>query len=119
MKAYLIDPENKSVEVVDVGDWRDINRLLGSDVFTSAAVLANGDTLYVDDEGMFNSPDTLFRFGGSQYLYGKGLLLGADEATGESRDVQIPLWDVRFQVAFVEVVRFIKEEADGQKESEE
>ena len=96
MIAYLIDSRAKTVTPVSVRSWRDICPLIeaGYSPFTVAATFANGDTLYVDDEGFCKPPGDRGYFSipcvQPQPLCGNGLLLGSD-LRGNSTDVQTPL----------------------------
>ena len=54
MKAFLIDPEEKTVEMVPHGGddgYKNILSLIGADLF-DAVRLRNGDVIYVDDMGV-------------------------------------------------------------------
>ena len=92
MKAILINPITQTVVNYDFeGDFRDIQEILGVDLFTCIG-LENGDTLYVDDEGLINGTNEFF-FAPSLYptpLAGKGLILGTDEM-GDSCDCETEL----------------------------
>lgn len=95
MKGVLVDPYLKTIENVEVGDWRDIRRLLQCDVFGSGGYDEGGDAIYVNDEGLYTE---------SAYWYcpdvypdpyaGRVLFLGID-AGGESKDSWLDAEDVR------------------------
>ena len=85
--GYLIDPIKQSITEVDVNDWKDISKLIGCRMFGCADYMAqNGDTLYVDDEGLLHEDheNHCFAMGGYDPIYGKGLIMGFDPETGDS-----------------------------------
>ena len=106
MKAYLIDPINKIVSVVDYnGDYQTINKLINSQRgFDAVYGFRNEDTLYVDDEGLLRKENYGFEFtydnGHTQPLMGKALVLGTD-AEGESVAVKSTLEEVASKVKWI------------------
>lgn len=112
MNAYLIDPTNRSVTLVQyTGDYQQINVLIGAECFTGVymAVLdeeGNPDPkkpydVFVDDEGLINgNPDGWFTLRGYPgLLRGKGLVLSHD-AEGESVEPVPTLTEVTRMVGF-------------------
>lgn len=98
-KGYLIHPETKSMEVVDVGDWRHMNQLIGSRTFTIGHHFDNGDVIYVD-EGLLKPGLLSFQVRRApQPLFGKGLVLGTNDE-GDSVD------PVTAYVDTLELIRF-------------
>lgn len=84
MRAYLIDPEARTLSVVDYTN--NICELIGAERFDAARFSDQGDVVYVDDEGLFGSPTTLFLIEGyPQPLAGKGLVVGTD---AEGNDIE-------------------------------
>jgi hypothetical protein len=79
MRAYLIDPMTKTVgEVQTSGDWRDVKRLIGDKPLTTVTLNGEGDTLYLDDEGLFRPNQSFFALRNYEsVLAGLGLVLGA------------------------------------------
>ena len=51
MKGVLVDPYTRTIENVEVGDWRDIQKHLQCDCFGSGGYDEGGDAIYVNDEG--------------------------------------------------------------------
>lgn len=83
MKAYLITPLERRIEVIDYdGDWKTISPMIGADLFTTVMINREQDMIFVDDEGLINGNAhgwfTVEGYG--QPLKGKGLVLGTDEA---------------------------------------
>ena len=110
MKAYLIDPINKIVSVVDYnGDYQTINKLINSQRgFDAVYGFRNEDTLYVDDEGLLLKENYAFEFtydnGHVAPLMGKALVLGTD-AEGESVAVKSTLEEVASKVKWIGKVK--------------
>ena len=106
MKAYLIDPINKIVSVVDYnGDYQTINKLINSQRgFDAVYGFRNEDTLYVDDEGLLRKENYGFEFtydnGHVAPLMGKALVLGTD-AEGESVAVKSTLEEVESKIRWI------------------
>lgn len=108
MRAFLIDPVPRTVEQLDFqGDYEEIQRALGYDdarpLFTVIEV-QNGDTLFVDDEGLLKPGLSAFHWRGYHApLAGKGLLLGTDRE-GSSTDARATLEEVREHVVWTDLV---------------
>ena len=105
MRAYLIDPEHKSVSEVDYnGDYRNIYEHIKADCFDAAGFNNKGDAVFVDDEGLLHDPEFFFRIEGNPNpLAGRGLVLGTD-AEGESISPTVTLDWLRSNVSFGQVV---------------
>ena len=106
--AYLIDPTTRTVTAVEYTDhYEEINRLICAEVFTAVSVPQddeqpyNGDTVYVDDEGLINNnPHGWFLLNGyPQPLRGKGLVLGTD-SEGRSASPRVTLAALTARVSF-------------------
>lgn len=100
MQAILIDPFKETIEYVDYsGDWQDIKGLLQCDLFATVYI-DDCDTLYVDDEGLYQEPQRFFQYRGyPQPLAGRGLILGTDEE-GDSTDCLLTVEQVRDMVSW-------------------
>lgn len=103
IKAILIDPFEMIVsEVFYGGDLENIYELIEAKPFTVASFGADGDGIFVDDEGLFRQGQRFFKFDGyPQPLAGKGLILGSDES-GESISPAITLEAVQTSVRWVQ-----------------
>ena len=86
MKSFKINSAERKIEVVEINSWEDIAPQIGNGCTTFAApvTLDNEDTIYVDDEGLFNSFEGGFKMEGWSYpIVGNGIVQGTDEE-GES-----------------------------------
>lgn len=102
-KAYLIDPVKLDVtEVIINGDYTEIYKHIDCEIFTAVEVNKHGDTIYIDDEGLFVPDQVFFMHSGypHQPLAGKGLLLGTDEE-GESVNPHCSLEETIKAVSFL------------------
>jgi hypothetical protein len=108
MKAFLIDPFEKSINEVDYsGDYQDIYKLIDAELFDVVYIDGN-NCIYVDDEGLFKNEQAFFQVGYAM-LAGYGLVLGTDDE-GNSISPEIALEDLRKQVTFLsreEVMRHV------------
>jgi len=123
-RGYLIDPYKAEVQPITVpmDDYKEIQRQLGCDTFTTGGYLENGDVLFVDDEGMLKGPTHFFRIKGlnDQPLAGRGVVLGSD-GEGGSADVKTSESEMMSRVRWVyamdergEVLFDVSAEARGQ-----
>lgn len=100
MKAYKIDATNNVITTIEMSeDFLEISRNIGCDLFTVGRTLKNGDTLFVDDEGLIN-PNVKrgFLFDG-QFFAGNGVMLGC-ERDGSSASVKTNELDFASRVTF-------------------
>lgn len=102
MKAFLIDAKNHSVsEVQTTGGLDATRRLIGCRLITAVNLNNHGDSLILDDEGLFVEDQVFFAllpFG--DYYAGNGLVLGTNLANGESTSPRMTLDQVRARVVF-------------------
>ena len=114
MKAILIDPEAKTItEVEHNGNFREIYKFIGCECFTTVSIGSPPDGkklqhngrenhVFVDDEGLLNSPRHFFHWKGyEQPLAGKGLILGCDEE-GETVATTWSVKDVEAMVTYAQ-----------------
>lgn len=108
MKAYLIDPYKETVTEVEHGDdYKEIYKLIGCDTFDLARVEPNGDSVYVDDNGLLTmQPDSKFFHykGYHSPLVGKGLMLGVNRA-GDSVSPKTKIEVVRSKIRFLDLAQ--------------
>lgn len=105
-KALLINPEVQQITYIQINDFEDINKAIGSSTFTIAHRFKNGDSIFVDDEGLLKPRRFGFSVkGGYQELFvGMGVVLGGDNDTGESKDVQSDLIDIADSITFINLI---------------
>lgn len=112
MRGVLINPWTKEITEVQCGEGlEDMYRLLSNPLGPKVSVFCvglswpNGDTLYVDDEGLLKPGMRLFDPGrrDRQPLAGNGLILGCDDE-GNSVDAKIGLVELQTMVKWTDLV---------------
>lgn len=95
MKAILIDARNKEVSLINTtGDLGATYTALNVDMIQVGYYDDNnGDTLYVDEEGMLNGTDYGFKLFG-QTFYGSGILYGST-IDGENCSVKTDIKNIK------------------------
>lgn len=79
MRAYLIDPYQQKIDVVEYnGDWRSIKTWIDADTFDATRINTLHDTAFVDDFGLLRSNPATFSLG-AKTLAGTTLVLGVNE----------------------------------------
>lgn len=110
MKAIRIDTKNKRIEVVDLGtELSDIYKHLECTTFTVAypqTVEPVSDVIYVDDDGLFRSPEEslgafFIDIYPTQPLFGHALIVGSDDE-GNNVDVTYTIEQISDMVKFLE-----------------
>lgn len=97
MQAYLIDPDNTSIERVDYnGDWRSISDLLECDRF-DVMTTPEGMSIFVDDEGLYTDK-AFFQWRGCPPIRGRGLVLGPVDDEGETTECPMALKEIKARV---------------------
>jgi len=101
MKALLIDPQNRSVEVVDVVGRDDIARIIGFETLESDAVGTEGDRLWFDEECFLRGGGARFQVDTVIPISGKALLVGTTSDGQTLRDVTTPRESLRGRIKFL------------------
>ena len=112
-KAILINPYNKTIEMVDYdfgGSYLQISHLIGTEECIKplfcAVDIDETNTVYIDDEGLYRDTQAYFMWEGyHQPLQGKGLILGTDYDNGESIPTTLSLDEVKEKVSFQDNVQ--------------
>lgn len=108
MRAILVNPWTKEITELEIEPgihaiYRQLSNPLGPkvDCFCVGVSWPNGDTLYVDDEGLLKSGMRLWDAGrrDRQLLAGNGLILGSSR-NGNSVSAKTPLVDLQVQFKF-------------------
>ncbi len=98
MKALLINPEDQTMEPVEVQDLDAIRELVGYDTLESDAVGNEGDRLYFDEECFIRGSKGRFQIDSVIPVAGKGVLVGSD---GDAlADVRTDAEDLRARIRF-------------------
>jgi hypothetical protein len=101
MKAILIDPENRTIESVDIDDRDDIVRLVGFDTLESDAVGTAGDRLYFDEECFLRGTTGRFQIDTVIPVSGKGVIVGTAEHGSTLRDAATGIDELRSRIRYL------------------
>lgn len=101
MKGILINPEDRTVEMVEVEDdnVNNIQAFIEAPLF-DVVRLPHDDALYVDDEGLYTKHDYFAIEGFPNPLAGRALVLGTD-SEGYSTDPIHELMEIANMVKFI------------------
>ena len=102
MKAILIDARNNQIKQVEVDDksfLTDCYKHIGCDMI-EVAMEVNGNTIYVDEEGLCKELECAFVVkGGHQPFAGNGLIVGYNAKKGKNVDCTLTLAEVKKMVS--------------------
>lgn len=101
-KGILIDVKNETITEVQVGDYKDIQKKIGCDLFDVVQIDEEND-VYVDDEGLLSvdKDSKFFGFKGSNVkLAGNGLVLGNNRNTGDSKNTTLTVEYLKERIEF-------------------
>jgi hypothetical protein len=83
MKAIFIDAKNQQVSIIETkAQLEDKYLILNVNMVEIGKYYPNGDTLWVDEEGLINGTDFGFQLDGVDYM-GNGLILGTNRENPE------------------------------------
>lgn len=105
MKAILIDPSQKTIEPVLVPNnllLHDIHSFLDFESIEGVTINSRWDTLYIENEGLYNEGQTFFVLEHkADPIPGKALCLGTDMETAEVISPWIHIDYLRRLIKFV------------------
>jgi hypothetical protein len=97
MKAFLIDPEARSIAPIELENLEQLPDLIGYPTLESDS-LGDGDKLYFDEECFIRGADGRFQIDKLIPVAGKGVVVG--ERDGEPADVQLSLEALQQRTVF-------------------
>jgi hypothetical protein len=107
MVAIFIDAKNRQVSPVTTkGQLEDFYRIMNVEMVEIAEYWENGDTLWVDEEGLINGTNFGFEINGNQYL-GNGMIYGTNRENPENNDSAVTKID-SLKIKFFELVQLWK-----------
>jgi len=102
-KAILINSTARTITEHTIDTWRDISPAIGCEMFTCVTLTKEGETAYVDDEGLLRRPKAFVKFASYHHpLAGNVLILGTD-SMGESIDTSLSVEEVGRMVDFLNI----------------
>jgi len=101
MKAILINPENRSIDPIDITGRDDLVRLIGYDTLESDAVGTEGDRLFFDEECFLRGTTGRFQVDTIIPVSGKGVIVGTDEDGSTLRDAVADIEALRSRIKYL------------------
>jgi hypothetical protein len=101
VKAFLIDPEKRTVEPIEINGREDIARLIGFDSIASDAVGSGGDRLYFDEECFLRGTRGRFQVDTVIPVSGKAVLAGTAGDGATLQDVATDVDSLRRRTRFL------------------
>lgn len=101
MKALLINPENQSLEVIEIASLDDIKSAIGFDTLESDAVGDQGDRLYFDEECFLRGSSGRFQIDSLVPVSGKGIVIGSPDEGASLSDAAINLDDLSTRIKYL------------------
>jgi hypothetical protein len=100
MKALFINPEQQSIEPVDIAGLEDIKSLVGFDTLESDAIGSEGDKLYFDEECFLRGASGRFQIDTVIPVSGRGVVVGTVRGGEALSDVTTGIDDLRNRTTF-------------------
>lgn len=100
-KAFKIDATARTITPVEIGELEDYYREIGCEMIECAVRLENGDSIFVDEEGLLRPEVTSHFQWDAAYFKGNAIVIGGDDETGETHDVQTTLEEIKDHVSFM------------------
>ena len=102
MRTLLIDPKEKTItEHEHNGDWQTIAPTI--DAYNFDVIFTDYGDIYVDDEGLMNSPEHFWVLYGLQPIAGKALVFGNTDDEGDSTPAFATAAELQEKIRFLTV----------------
>jgi hypothetical protein len=101
MKALLIAPEHRSIQMIDIGGREDIAKLVGFDTIESEAVGTAGDRLYFDEECFLRGTGGRFQVDSLIPISGKAVIVGTTDNGTVLRDAATDVDSLRGRIRYL------------------
>lgn len=101
-RVVVIDPSKNEVYEAEVTSLKDMRAIVGG-LIERAIILENGDELYVNEEGLFDSTLRPFFIDGgiNQAFVGTAYIIGSVTPTGDNRAAASKVEEIRKKVRFL------------------
>lgn len=97
----MINPESRSIEVIDMNGREDIARLIGFDTIESDAIGTAGDRLYFDEECFLRGSSARFQIDSVIPVSGRAVIVGTADGGGTLRDVATEIDSLRRRIKYL------------------
>jgi hypothetical protein len=99
-KAFLISPEDQSIEPIELSSENDIKQLIGFETIASDAVGSAGDRLFFDEECFIRGASGRFQIDKLIPVAGKGVVVGVAADGITLAEVSTDIDDLRGRTLF-------------------
>jgi len=117
MRAFLIEPKNKSITEIETdGELDDLYKLIDCHLIDVVILNDEEDVLYLDDEGLSRSPNSYFKLSLAPNPFaGRAVVLGTDMDGGPISPKTATLESLEASVTFIsgETAVVMAEKADA------
>lgn len=103
MRAIFINSETRTVtegEIDATATLRGMQKAVGG-LIERGASFANGDELYVNEEGLLNAPQFFFDIGAHQPFAGNAIIVNANRRSGATTAAKSSVEEIRQRVVFL------------------
>lgn len=102
MRAYLIDPFERTIEPVDIGGLADIREAIGFETIDSDDISKTDDRLFFDEECFIREQPRpgRFRLDTLPPVAGRGVVIGGGPEEASLKDVGLSLEALQARVQF-------------------
>lgn len=108
-KAILINPTQMTIEMVQVGDYKTLQTLVGGNIEGVGYIQPNGvvggyddDFIYVNDEGLYDTDTDFVKLPNYAQVYYRGcMIITGSDGEGGTADVKMTLDQAAKFVRFV------------------
>lgn len=100
MKSFLINPEEQSIEAVEIKGHDEIKKLIGFDTVI-ADEIGEDDYLYFDEECFLRGTSGRFQIDNLIPVSGNGVIIGADNEGEELKDVLSSIDNLKSRIKYL------------------
>ncbi len=100
MRTIIIDSEKREIRIAFVKGLEEMQAIVGGPI-ERACVLENNDEVYVNEEGLFGSPQHFFFIHGIMPFAGNGFIIGKTNDKGDNLDFKSSLEQIGDAVVFM------------------
>ncbi len=101
MKAILINPDNRSVEIIGISGREDIIRIIGFDTIESDEVGKEGDHLFFDEDCFLRGSSGRFQLDHLAPVAGKAVIVGSADGGNVLRDAVVDIEALRSRIKYL------------------
>jgi hypothetical protein len=100
MKAFLITPEQRSIEAIDIADLDKIKKIIGFDTIESDAIGTGSDRLYFDEECFLRGTGSRFQVDNLIPISGKAVVVGVAGDGATLCDAAVDIESLRGRIKY-------------------